>query len=429
MTDTATADATVAVAPAESEKPKEDVVPTKTEKSQENKEEDVPPASQKTPPAVATADDTKTVTAATSASATTSTAEKTPSVTVSGVKRPPPSSFAAVLALARRRPYRRTKKPKGYCDKSTVTTTTDTAMTPVNVYDAVLGEAEDLLTAAMEAQALGRLKMASAYQLLSHARLVGLGKRFDRAHVLPEPHDVDDDESSSPTSEKATPKQEVDEQQQDEEEDDEGSETTDGETRQHPVSELARLLPSNIELDTIMMEHLARAAVELHHQRTGRKISADGLLASPMNGFLAAALQPSPLQTIKTNEANERSSKMNTAATTNGSKVTLAAPGVAWTEEEKTKLQKALRDGMTDPNEIAKLVETRSDSQVKAYMRNITERQKGTAVVEQDFGVTNGGEETPRKRGGRGRKPPTTAMNTVPNAKLNARSLLQGKGL
>ena len=49
-------------------------------------------------------------------------------------KRPPP--------VQKKRPYRRTKRPKNYCDKSTVTTTTDAVNTPINVYDAVLGEAE-----------------------------------------------------------------------------------------------------------------------------------------------------------------------------------------------------------------------------------------------------------------------------------------------
>lgn len=82
-------------------------------------------------------------------------------------------------------------------NRSTVTTTTDTARTPVNVYHAVLGEAEDLLQAAREAQALGRLKMASAYQLLLHARLVGLGKRFDRAQVIePEPAEEEEEPSA-----------------------------------------------------------------------------------------------------------------------------------------------------------------------------------------------------------------------------------------
>ena len=100
----------------------------------------------------------------------------------SSAKRPTPSP----AGTAKKRPYRRTKRPKNYCDKSTVTTTTPTlANQPVNVYDAVLGECEDLLKASLEAQRLGRLKMASAYQLLLHTRLVGLGKRFDQASIMP----------------------------------------------------------------------------------------------------------------------------------------------------------------------------------------------------------------------------------------------------
>lgn len=86
-----------------------------------------------------------------------------------------------VNSPGKKRPYRRTKRPKNYNDKSTVTTTTRAAETPINVYDAVLGESEDLLKAAAEAQALGRLKMASNFLFLLHSRLIGLGKKFDRA--------------------------------------------------------------------------------------------------------------------------------------------------------------------------------------------------------------------------------------------------------
>ena len=78
-------------------------------------------------------------------------------------------------SAGKKRPYRRTKRPKNYCDKSTVTTTTSTAQTPVNVFDAVLGECEDLLRACLESQRLGRLKMASAYQLLLQPALHSIG--------------------------------------------------------------------------------------------------------------------------------------------------------------------------------------------------------------------------------------------------------------
>ena len=69
------------------------------------------------------------------AKSTASAAVGTSSSNLYGSSKRPPSA-------QKKRPYRRTKRPKNYCDKSTVTTTTDALNTPVNVYDAVLGEAE-----------------------------------------------------------------------------------------------------------------------------------------------------------------------------------------------------------------------------------------------------------------------------------------------
>ena len=50
--------------------------------------------------------------------------------------------------------------------------------------DEVLSESDQLLRAAAEAQALGRLRSANTYLLLAHARLVGLGRRFDRSRII-----------------------------------------------------------------------------------------------------------------------------------------------------------------------------------------------------------------------------------------------------
>jgi hypothetical protein len=341
-----------------------------------------------------------------------------------------PSANAADLSGNKRaspghkkRPYRRTKRPKNYNDKSTVTTTSPAAHTPVNVYDAVLGEADDLLRASMEAQSLGRLKMASAYQLLLHARLVGLGKRFDRTTIAPRSSRRNQDDSGD-------------------EEESADEESVDGDTvgtAMTPVkmksesnatqvtntatpapvatpanattaaatpatvdsstpgglpnvlAQLTEILPSNLEMDTSMMEHLARAAVELHHQRTGRKKSADGLLASPMTGMI-------------------------------GEETAAGGPNkIAWSEQEQGVVAAAL-DNKQTPVQIARMLKTKTEAQVKAYLKNQSSRKKGTAEMEEEMVL-----ETPRKRGGRGRKPPTTAMNTVPNANLDARSLLQGK--
>ena len=273
----------------------------------------------------------------------------------------------------------RPKRPKSGAEKrSTVTTATETAHKPVNVYDAVLGEAEDLLQAASEAQHLGRLKMASAYLLLLHARLVGIGKRFDRA--VQREGQRQDDMSGTTSSAASTPNSSGDTV---------NTETPDGTATtanaQPPpspvVQELAHYLPGNIDFDSKMMEHLAKAAIDLHHIRTGRKIHGDhspNLLNSPGNS-------------------------------------------IAWTQQEKDICIKLFKEGKHDV-EIASNLHNRTPAQVRAFLHNCKERQKGARAMEQEF------EESPRKKG-RGKKPPTQAINTVPNAKVNARYLLSGKAL
>jgi hypothetical protein len=272
------------------------------------------------------------------------------------------------------------------------------------VYDAVLGECEDLLQAASEAQALGRLKMASAFQLLLHARLVGLGKRFDRATVIDDDPVVAASVPGSPatpgvagaagalsttSSSTSTPT----------------SAATTGETSgtvastpEKPVAaaasvqELSKYLPSHVELDSNMMEQLARVAMELHHQKTGRKIHSE------------TPPPPSP--------------------------VTEKQPNIAWTEQEKHQCQVLLDQGLAEV-EISRRMKSRTEAQVRAYLQNQKQRLKSVESVEQEMlplENANSNSETPRKKG-RGRKPPTQAMNTVPNANLDAKTLLSGKPL
>jgi hypothetical protein len=278
------------------------------------------------------------------------------SVPSGGRSTPPPVPPSQPLSKKRK------TNPVGGKSTTTVTTTAATS-TQVNVYDAVLGEARDLLNAAAEAQALGRLKMASAYQLLLHARLVGLGKRFDRAQVQGHTVATEPSESAKKSLEMEQAKPQI-------------------------QSELAKMLPQNVEFDDTMMEHLARKAMELHHQRTGRRIASDNVAAAPK----------------------------------------LSQTSIVWTEQERTKLENALESGTKDPANIASLLKTRTEAQVKAYMKNSEQRQKGSAQMEEEFTSEIA---SPRRqyRGGRGKKPPTQAMNTVPNANLDTKSLLSGKGL
>lgn len=355
----------------------------------------------------------------------------------------------------KKRPYRRTKRPKNYCDKSTVTTTTPTlANRPVNVYDAVLGECEDLLKASVEAQRLGRLKMASAYQLLLHTRLVGLGKRFDRANVVPPVHRGRSNEGDDEDDE------DEDDEEEDYEEDEEHYENSEDESQQQtPVArggglimedsnpseparattslassvgipsaptatetapavaalapaleKLSEILPSNLEMDTSMMEHLARAAVELHHQRTGRKKSAEGLLASPMTGLIGSPPAAAPSATATAAAAAAASADVK------GKKDNAR---IAWTPEEQSIVERAVSEKKV-PYAIAKLLKNKTEAQVKAFLKNQAKTTEQEEALADDLGSPS------KKRGGRGRKPPTTAMNTVPNANLDAKSLLKG---
>ncbi len=309
----------------------------------------------------------------------------------------------------------------------------------MNVYDAVLGECEDLLKASVEAQRLGRLKMASAYQLLLHTRLVGLGKRFDRASVMPpvskhrgDDEDDDDDEDdaefddgeeligASDDESQATPAARGGGLKMEDSNPPESIQATaslpagNGKDKTSVVpktktptssalpialEKLSEILPSNLEMDTSMMEHLARAAVELHHQRTGRKKSADGLLASPMTGLIGS---PPPTDNdVKANGSKSDNTK------------------IAWTKEEQEVVEKAVTEKKA-PYAIAKLLKNKTEAQVKAFLKNQAKTSEQNDALADDL------ESPSKKRGGRGRKPPTTAMNTVPNANLDAKLLLKG---
>lgn len=287
----------------------------------------------------------------------------------------------------KKRPYRRTKRPPNYCDKSTITTTTE-SVSQQNGFDAVLAESKDLLQAASEAQQLGRLKMAPTYMLFLHARLVGLGKRFDKARRMqlkkesavasPVPASsplVSSPSGKSTQSPAATPKTKA-------------------------ARTLARMLPSNIELDTAMMEHLAKAAAELHAARSGRQHH-HPLLASPdARSFLA--------------------STANSTGITNA--VTAA---VSWTKSEVRIMEHGISKGKTPLQILELLPNGRTENDVKSFVRARQEKLRLSLGLDLPLSEDNNGARaaTPLTRG---RKPVTTAMNTVPNATCDAKTLLRG---
>ena len=208
----------------------------------------------------------------------------------------------------------------------------------VNAYDSMLGEIHDLLMAAQEAQSLGRLRMASTYQMLAHTRLIGLGKRFDRCLIRPEnqpsiplSNNINmlplDDTSSAITAKNlhgATEEDLILSQSST------AHPTTD---RTHPMltsptnthgtiqtiqhrsdaqAALAKMLPSNVNVDDTMMEHLARAAMELHNKRTGR-----GMQSERVTSFQTIPQQGTFMEHVTSFLSNTTTT--STTATTNRS--------------------------------------------------------------------------------------------------------------
>ncbi|CAB9523951.1 expressed unknown protein [Seminavis robusta] len=352
------------------------------------------------------------------------------------------SSNSNLSTPTKRKPYRRTKRPKNYNDKSTITTATPIAkQEKSNVFDTVLGEAEDLLRAATDAQSLGRLKMASNYLLLLHTRLVGLGKKFDRSKVAtfheegltPKKLDMSspkrkkkdqDDDDSDAEEQLAT----IGENDDDEEESgDEGDLSTPRKKKpkvppnnvisEAALNQLTNFLPENIEMDQAMVEHLARAAAELHQKRTGKKNTDEGLLNSPaINTEEVFHYNREPDQIGSSPAPGGPSPAKRKLPTT-----TATATTAPWTQDERERFQAAFRC-TPDPTKIAQLMGTRDESQVLAYMSD----PAVMLMAQQEKVEEKEAADTPRKKGGRGRKPPTTAMNTVPNANVDAKDLLKG---
>jgi len=208
-----------------------------------------------------------------------------------------------------------------------------------DAYDSVIAESKDLLAAASQAQSLGRLDIANGYIWLLHARLIGLGKRFDVCRPPDaEPFVVTPLPPGSPMS--------SDDESPNRKKDDNPLATPSNSRlaagqpytpKTKAVRKLASMLPNNIELDAAMMEHLARAAAELHAKRSGK-------------------LKP--------------------------------------------------KSPSTDAS---------------AFLAS-TANQRGYLTT-----VNDGSEAPPPSTGARGKKPATTAMNTLPNANCDIRSLLRGE--
>jgi hypothetical protein len=157
--------------------------------------------------------------------------------------------------------------------------------------DEIINESNDLLQAATEAQSLGRLRSSAGYLLLAHARLVGLGRRFDRSRCL-------EDEVSSPPK-KENPSSDHDDNSNTLQENQDNSNATILQPPTAASQSNTIILPPmpvahNTLSDVTLMEHLARSGMELHHKRTGRGMQHDHQMEKMANTPKAKGKAPPP---------------------------------------------------------------------------------------------------------------------------------------
>jgi len=381
-----------------------------------------------------------------------------------------------------KQPSKKKKDPPK--SEDVINTAPAVAASPSDIYDAMMGEISDLLLAAQESQALGRIKMASTYQLLAHTRLVGLGKRFDG--FLAHGHSILNNKSGGTVAgaERSltfTPNGAggVGGIRTGDSNSIVASASASSSANNVPVAvddmreaqaTLAKILPSEVDLDNTMMEHLARAAMELHNKRTGkgmlhekheaRKTELEHARNIHMSGSASSSITPSANANVNARRnANANtctSGSTNVTPNPNGAAGETAG-GVAWTDLEKRKvLQAAEMYGAGNVEAIAAHVASRNVAEVRAHLLNMSQRGKverqitgATVAVAAAPGESTGGKQNrnvgvdvvavaadsegddssmmPSPRKGRGKKPPSKAMLTVPNAVFDAKKMVGGK--
>jgi len=303
------------------------------------------------------------------------------------------------------------------------TTTNNTANAHSGI-DEVLSESDELLRAAAEAQALGRLRNASTYLLLAHARLVGLGRRFDRSRIV--------GSSAITTAAAAT----ADGTHEDNGEDSKLSATAGGILKGGKNTNNGAMDPliqggdqSNMSLPLTVgsnsnaaatttvsnnknnnnsepmlfphqtfhhmpdgvayVEHLARAAMELHHKRTGRGMQHDTVV--------------------------EKQNAANKVKQVEQEQIRLAARGLFATAKGFTGVS-------VGHNHAAVVGGGDQGSNATAALPPTTRKRKLTETT-----LDNEEKNAMAKRkGGRGKKPPTLVMHTVAGKNSDVHDLMKG---
>lgn len=277
----------------------------------------------------------------------------------------------------------------------------------------MLNEADHLLQAAAEAQALGRLRNASTYLLLAHARLVGLGRRFDRSRIEPTATgsiNVDDtnvEKNSEGGDGRKTSSL------------DDGKKSDGGGKRKNKAgdtggvgnsdSAMAPLIQlgtdqSNMSLSNsnnnnnepmlfpqtlhhmpdgvAYVEHLARAAMELHHKRTGRGMQHDLMV--------------------------EKQSALSQAKKVEKEQIRLAARGLFATAKGMTGIR-------VDAGENSNMSEPKAKPATRKRKQDQTDLEEAEKIA------------AAKRKGGRGKKPPTLVMHTVAGRNYDVHALMKGE--
>lgn len=236
-----------------------------------------------------------------------------------------------------------------------------------NVLDELLGEASDLLNAAAEAQALGRLKMSNSYLKLAHPRLVGLGKRFDlvaNLHLQWQPAE----NSSSNTLENA-------------------------EDRDLALKLMSALLPNGVKVDKTMLEHLSKAAMELHKKRSSSTctISENNANDDPSGDIGASSATAAADDSAAVSSSSPKDSdstgtrRMSIEVSCND-----VGSNTVWSDQEHRKCMAATNKGK-DALYVASLLGTKTVEQVRSYLQQ--QSGKGAAISIGKNNLKSGGEE------------------------------------
>jgi len=317
----------------------------------------------------------------------------------------------------------------------------ETTPRTTNAIDEVINEVNHLLQSAAEAQALGRLRNSYSSLLLAHQRLVGVGRRVDRSYC--EVEEGDDGRHASNTSSSSNAAEEegggdaITAEGGAGEESNLSLDSTHSQSSQqssssspvttvqfHPPLVSQPPLPPALTqnyTDVAYVEHLARSAMELHHKRTGRGMQHDAALERAAHVAKVKRLEEEQIRIAAqgvfalAGGGNGRGGGGKKAKQPKEEAANTAAAAAAAEGGNNSR-----SGGLALLNLAKGLPGGTSSAAVGAAP---------SAVISGDGLVGARGDDniTPTKRkGGRGKKPPTLVMHTMAGRNLDVRELMRG---